>query len=298
MKANEYLAKVLELQNLDDDSAELKQLQEERAAVEKLLRKKFGSSPMIRYGGSRAKGTMILEAYDLDVICYFPRDDADAGGTLEDIYGHVRDALQKEYLVAARASALRIQSRDPIKYGTDLRIDVVPGRFTDDSKTDAFLYRASGEKCRLKTNIDVHIKHVKESGVRGAIRLMKLWRVRNALTTRHFPLELLTIELLKDHRSDTIDKQLQHLWEQLRDNVEDLSIEDPANPQGNDLSELLNDSIRSELSSVAGRTLKLIEDRGWEAVFGELEAASREVKVESLRRMVAGVQSPSKPWCA
>ena len=298
MKANEYLEKVLESQNLDDDSAELKQLQDERAAVEKLLRKEFGSSPTIRYGGSRAKGTLILEAYDLDIISYFPRDDADAGGTLEDIYNNVRNALQKQYAVEAKASALRVRSKDPAKYGTDLRIDVVPGRFTDDSKGDAFLYRASGEKRRLKTNLDVHIKHVKDSGVIDAIRLMKLWRVRNALTIRHFALELLTIELLKGRNTHSLEKQLQHIWEELRDNVQDVSIEDPANPQGNDLSELLDDSIRAEISSLAGKTMKLIEERGWEAVFGELAGASREIKVESLRRMAAGVQTPSKPWCA
>ena len=55
--------------SLADDSEELKTLQERRAEVEKVLRDHFEDcSPTIRYGGSKAKGTMIKEAYDLDII--------------------------------------------------------------------------------------------------------------------------------------------------------------------------------------------------------------------------------------
>jgi len=297
MTTNDYLAKVLVSQTLGEESDELKALQERRADVEKLLRQHFEkSSPTIRYGGSKAKGTMIRESYDLDVICYFPHDDTGAGETLEDIYNNARKALEGKYLVAPKASALRLKDPNPSNRAADFRIDVVPGRFTDTSKGDAFLYRSSGEKKRLKTNLDVHIKHVKESGVTDAIRLLKLWKVRNVLSIKNFVLELVAIKLLKARAASGLATQLEHVWKEFRDSAEKVSVEDPANPTGNDLSELLNDGVRSELTTVSRRTLKLIEESGWEAVFGSVDEKSKDDKREGLRRAAAAVITPTKPW--
>jgi hypothetical protein len=299
MNTNEYLQTVLKSQTLSQDSEELKNLQEQRAKVEELLREHFKkSSPTIRYGGSKAKGTMIRESYDLDIISYFPHDDTSAGETLEDIYNNVSEALSSKYVVESKPSALRLKDRDPKNYGVDFHIDVVPGRYTDDSKTDVFLYRASGEKKRLKTNLDIHIKHVKESGVTEVIRLLKLWKIRNGLRVKIFALELFTIDLLKGKKSASLDNQLKHVWVKLRDEVEDISIEDPANPMGNDVSDLLATPIRSELSSVADNTLKGIENSGWEIVFGPVDEEDRNggKKIEILRGAAASVTNPTKPW--
>jgi len=63
MSTNEYLQKVLKSQKLEND--ELEALKKNRGEVEKVLRDKFGSGPTIRYGGSKAKGTMIRDSYDL-----------------------------------------------------------------------------------------------------------------------------------------------------------------------------------------------------------------------------------------
>ena len=182
MNENEYLAAILKQQTFAPDSQELNALQEHRGKVERLLCDYFkASSPTIRYGGSKAKGTMIKEAYDLDMTCYFGHDDTRAGQTLEDIYGNTRKALESDYWVEPKPSALRLKDHDPQKFKVDFHIDVVPGRYTDDTKTDTFLYQSSGEKKRLKTNLDVHIEHVRDSGVTEAIRLLKLWRVRNGI---------------------------------------------------------------------------------------------------------------------
>lgn len=296
MDKNEYLQKVLKSQTLASDSEELKTLQKHRADVEELLREHFNkSSPTIRYGGSKAKGTMIREAYDLDVISYFLHNDTDAGETLEDIYKNVSKALSSKYFIEPKPSALRIKDKDPKTYGVDFHIDVVPGRYTDDSKTDVFLYRASGEKKRLKTNLEVHINHVKNSGVIDAIRLLKLWRIRNGLTVKHFALELFTIDLLKKKKLAQLSDQLEHVWKELRDNVDAISIEDPANPTGNDLSDLLNSGVRSELSSVARSTLDIIQNSGWETVFGPVEE-DKGNKAAKLQRAAAAVITPTKPW--
>lgn len=269
MSDNKYLEDILESQTLDSNGQEMKDLRSHRTDVDNLLRKKFEKCPpTIRHGGSKAKGTMIKEAYDLDITCYFDRDEEDAGDTLQKIYENVETALADDYLITRKPSALRLKSRDISQWSTDFHIDVVPGRFIDEKNEDVFLYRSSGEKGRQKTNLDVHIEHVKGSGVTNAIRLMKLWRARNFLSVRHFVLELLTIELLKSKKLVEISEQLKHVWKELRDNVDNITIEDPANPTGNDLSELFNQTVRYELSSNAKRTLELIERSGWEPVFG------------------------------
>ena len=269
MTNNEYLNEILESQTLDDDGDELKLLRRRRNDVDKLLRKKYGSSPSIRYGGSKAKGTMIKDSYDLDVICYFDNDDTTAGETLQEIYDSVAETCEDDYYVERKPSAVRLKCKDSDDI-EDYHIDVVPGRFVDDSRDDVFLYRHSAEKGRQKTNLDVHIDHVKDSGVVSSIRLNKFWRVRNEMSVRNFILELLTIELLKDKKNKSLTDQLTHVWTELRDNIDDITIEDPANPTGNDLSELFNSTIKFELSEAAKTALENVEKDDWKAIFGEV----------------------------
>jgi hypothetical protein len=298
MTTNEYLRKVLTDQTLEEHGSALKALQERREEVEKLLRKRFSDcTPAIRYGGSKAKGTMIKELYDLDLICYFPHDDTEAGETLEDIFNNVKAVLKEKYVVEAKTSALRLKDADPLTHGADFHVDVVPGRFTDDTKSDAFLYQSGSEKTRLKTNIDVHIEHVRDSGVRDAIRLVKLWKVLNGIVFKTFVLELAVIKLLKDKKSASLEEQLKHVWTQFRDCIDDLTVEDPANPEGNDLSSVL-DAARATLESVARRTLETIESTGWKSVFGEVTEDSNVGKSARLRRVAAAVAMPTRPWAS
>jgi len=296
MTPNEYLKKILDEQTLKNDSDELKRLREKRDEVETLLRKGFSeSSPTIRYGGSKAKGTLNKTAYDVDVICYFENDDKAAGESLADIYENVRQALAKDYILITKTSALRLQSRSY----EDVHVDVVPGRFVDDKKEDAFLHRSTGDKQRLKTNLQVHIDHVRDSGVTDAIRLLKLLRCRNNLAIRHFALELLTIELLDGKHDDELSEQLKHAWTTMRDDLDSVQIEDPANPNGNDLSELLNSGVRAELQSAASVALDAVERDDWESIFGKLEEekTSDDAKARGLRSAAASVQMPTRPWC-
>ncbi len=291
MTNDEYLKAILAAQVLTDESEELKTLQQRREEVEGCLRDHFGDSPAIRYGGSKAKGTMIRESFDLDLTCYFPHDNDDAGGTLEDIFNNVKDALSKNYVVVPKTQALRIKGADE----DDFHIDVVPGRFIDDDgNDDVFLYRSGDEKKRLKTNLEVHISHVRDSGVRDAIKLLKLWKVRNGIDVRSFVLELVTIDLLKEWKKKALEDQLRHVFEELRDNADDITIEDPANPGGNDLSDVFDALTRSALTTAAERALTLIGTTSWDALFGELAKADK--KLSSLLGAAARVTVPTRPW--
>jgi hypothetical protein len=296
MDANDYLNRVLSAQNLGEDSTELKELQTRRAEVEKLLCASFGSQPIIRYGGSKAKGTLIKEYFDLDIVCYLPSDSDAAGKTLAEIYENVRNCLAKEYYVEPKTSALRLKGKSTADYMRDFHIDVVPGRFIDESKTDCFIYQKSAEKCRLKTNLDVHVAQVKDSGVVDAIRLLKLWKVRKGLGVKQFVFELLLIDLLKGMKSKPISDQLLHVWRTISEQTDPIHVEDPANPSGNDLTDVMA-SVWPVLRAAATDTLNTIRWSGWEAVFGQVAAATSFTIAEKAQRAAASVNTPNRPWC-
>jgi hypothetical protein len=299
MNANEYLRKILEKQTFRDDDPELENLRKHRREIEDLLRSCFSKSGLsIRWGGSMAKGTMIREAYDGDMTCYFPHDETETGGTLEEIYESVAGVLAKKYQVERKTSALRVKdlsTKGSKGFAQDLHIDIVPGRFTSDDGDDVFLHRTTGDKDRLKTNLQVHIDHIRDSGVQPAIRLMKLWNVRNGIGAKTFVLELLVVKLLKERKTETLARQLKYVWTELRDHADSLTVEDPANPTGNDLKPLLDD-VRHRLSSVAATTLSLIESRGWEAVFGPPDSDDEGGRQAALKAAAVHVANPTKPW--
>jgi len=294
MKPDAYLKKILEQQTFENDDQELEDLRKHRKDIDKLLRAHFSkSTTSIRWAGSMAKGTMIRESYDGDMTCYFPHDETEAGTTLAEIFENTEKGLLKSYNVERKASALRVRDRE--SWTTDLHIDVVPGRFTTDEDTDVFLHRTTGDKERLKTNLQTHIDHIRQSGLQDAIRLLKLWKTQNGIdTAKTFVLELLVVKLLEDKTSSTISEQIEHVLTEFRDSPNDLSVEDPAN-SNNDLKPIL-DQCRSMLSTAATNTLWQIENSGWESVFGELEEESDDVKVAGLTSAAVHVGSRTKPW--
>lgn len=295
MTNQEYLESVLRAQTPGANGLELTALRGHREDVETILRESFADvSPSIRYGGSYAKGTMNLETYDLDLTCYFRRDDSEAGDTLQQIYENVERVLAASYRIERKPSAVRLHD---CEVGTDFHIDVVPGRFVDDAADEVFLYQSSGEKGRLKTNLDLHINHVKQSGVIPAIRLLKLWAARHQVGVKTFALELLAIDILARKKTASLSDQLTHVFEQFRDHSEELSIEDPANPVGNDLSELLSATVRFMLASTATQTLQQIAACGWEAVFGGTEESTNAKKLAALQQMAAAATVRSQPHC-
>ena len=295
MTIAEYLSRLLASQTLSDDSAEMKELQQHRADVENVLRSAFkDASPTIRYGGSKAKGTLISESYDLDIVCYFPSGATGAGDTLKDIFENVRKALAEGYAVDPKTSAIRLHSKDVA--WSDFHIDVVPGRFTDDTKGDCYLFQSGAEKGRLKTNLDTHIAHIRDAGVTPALRLLKLWRVRNGLSIKNFVWELLCIELLDEVKGKPLADQIEHVLQSIVDAKQAITVEDPANPQGNDVMPFLK-SHWSQIQTAAQVTLRTLSNGGWEGVFGKIEVVAKVDRATRLIATAGAVREPTRPWC-
>jgi hypothetical protein len=302
MTLSEYLNNVLKSQSLADDSEELKQLRLHRRGVEAILRDAFPeSSPTIQYAGSMAKKTMNKDGYDLDIVCYFTHDDTAGGDNLKAIYDNVQSALATAYHTDPKTSAIRLRSKRNGDYLVDFHIDVVPGRFADETKTDCYIHQSGSEKSRLKTNIDVHVKHIRGSGLIPAIRLFKLWNVWNGIGLKTFVMELLVIELLKAHKDLSLEEQFKRVLRVFRDDVFSIHVEDPANPSGNDLSAALDDAKRLHMQAVAASSLSYIENGMWTSLFGEVEPPSD--KAAALTSLVSSINSSrggsgSKPWSA
>jgi Second Messenger Oligonucleotide or Dinucleotide Synthetase domain len=293
MTPDEYLDQVLGSQRLTQD--ELDELRRHRADVEKVLEDHFAeSSPTIQYAGSYKKETMIRASYDLDIACYFPHDDDDAGDGLSDIFDSAYGALAAHYDVEKKTSALRLREKGAVISRRDFRIDVVPGRFTDEANTDVFLHQNGGGKARLKTNLQTHVEHIRDSGVRDAIKLLKLWKYQRRVRIKTFVLELLVIKLLKGRKDADLSKQLAHIFTVLRDDVESLSVQDPAN-SNNDLKPLL-DEARGDISAWAATTMGYIDKDRWEDVFGKVPEKAAAASVTAAIAKAAALTAPVRPW--
>lgn len=292
MTGNEYLQQLLASQELKEGCDELVALDNERNEVDRIIKEAYPNSyPTFTHGGSRAKRTMIREDYDLDEVCYFANEDTAPGETLEDIYENIAKLLENTYSVRRKRSALRLSRK-----GKDVRVDVVPGRYTDSTRTDVFIHQNEGDKERLKTNLEVHIVYVRDSGCTDIIKLTKLWRTRNAIGIKTFPLELLVIEVLQLDGGGDCETRFRRVLSAFAEDIDDLYIEDPANPSGNDLSSALTDEIRDALAKVAKDTLEAVDDHGWEHVFGTLGAKMAGPRVQVLRSAAATAAVPTRPW--
>ncbi|MBS1702612.1 MAG: nucleotidyltransferase [Armatimonadetes bacterium] len=288
----EYLNKVLKAQDLTSD--EVNELNEKGDEVEKFLKEKLdGISHTIKRAGSLAKNTMIRDNYDLDIVVYIDSDEDGAGETLEAIFERILKDLGGSYSTWAKTSAIRLLNQDTASY---MHVDVVPGRFFNTDKHDAWLHRTTGDKSRLKTNLKVHIEAIRDSGLVPLIRLMKFWANRNGIKAPTFVLELLVVEHAESVKSKSLVDQVIHLFTEFRDNFDSLSVVDPANPTGNDLSEPL-DNIRQLLSFFAKSALLSIDNEDWSSVFGEVEQ-DQASQTNALKEVsIITRESTTKPWC-
>ncbi len=182
MNVENYLQSLIDQQDLND--FQINTLRNLRAEIESHLLQLQGR-PRFYYGGSYGKMTIIREKYDLDIVIYWPQT---TQYTIKGIYDGVGNQLKKKWNVNSKNVSWEI----PFQGG--FHIDVVPGRALDDSYKEANLYRVD-TGTTLKTSIKTHIDTVRNSGCRGAIRLMKLWRERkNVPFKKSFLLEMMTIE--------------------------------------------------------------------------------------------------------
>lgn len=252
MTGTEYLRKVLKSQNLTDE--EEKELTRCREDVELCLKGRFGTRASIRYAGSKAKGTVIRESYDLDIVCVFPEDETKS---LADLYKDTSECLAEEHTVQEKTSAIRVLSvGDNRNAARDFHIDVVPVRLFDDKTDDAFIYLSSADQCRMKTNIPLHVKYVRDSSLTEVIRLAKLWKVRHGLAMKTFVLEILAVECL-EKPGETLEANMIYFLSVCRDSLRSVRLLDPANTN-NVISDLMSNADKNAVAECAAQSIETL----------------------------------------
>lgn len=219
MTPHEYLCRVLASQDMRPE--DLRVIQQLREQVEARLRQKLGWAPRIYYGGSYGKGTMIREAFDLDLVVYYPHTET---ATLGQIYAKVYWALiNSGFTVKPKTVALRLP------YQSEFHVDVVPGRAQDITFRYATLYKNTSPPSTLQTSLKVHIDVVKSNGLAPIVRLLKLWRRRHNMQLPTFALEILAARALTGVRRDDYAKALSTVWGHMEQCLSSARLEDPAN---------------------------------------------------------------------
>lgn len=222
MTAQEYLEGLLAKQKLSD--GQKKYLKKVRQKIERVIRDEYNEYPIIYYGGSYKKHTMIRESFDLDIVIYFPHTEQ---CSLKEIYYSVhKTLLNAKYKVKRKTVALNIQMRK-----SGFHVDVVPGKAKDETYEYANLYK-NDEGSRKLTSLKKHIEIVQNSKCRPIIKLMKLWKIRNNLQDwRGFHLEMTVINALKKYRKKThYDASLLKVFNFIQQaEIDDLHVVDPAN---------------------------------------------------------------------
>ncbi|HEY0948120.1 MAG TPA: hypothetical protein VGE53_01325 [Candidatus Paceibacterota bacterium] len=297
MTPNEYLDDLLASQNLSDSQEEA--LQAHKKEVTEFLREEFGDDPVIKYAGSRGKGTMICDRYDLDIVCYFPSSDE---RSLKEIREDVASRLAEKYLLTHKASAERILDLKGSDAPGDFHIDVVPGRFITDTK-DVFIHLVNGDKQRMQTNLKVHIDYIVNSGCVPMIRLVKLWAYRNNLKIKTFVLELFVVEALSGYQSKgDLRKAFLKVMESFKDDFASMQLVDPANTN-NIVSQLVEDSDKRAISQAAEVVLERIKDsdevEDWQEAFvdtGETSKSVRTAAAASVAYTAGNTFTPNRPW--
>jgi len=198
--------------------------------------------------GSRAKGTSISIASDVDYLISLTSDcNANSGG-LKSIYDGLHNHLKGKYNPVKKQN---VSFR--IKIG-DLEVDITPARKQSGNTHDHWLYVSKLDTWK-QTNIQKHINDISGCGRLNEIKLLKIWRELNSLDFPSIYLEYLTISVLLGKSKDA-SKLADNFIFLLRELAKDTNnplysrIVDPAN-SNNILSELLTVTEKKTIISTA-----------------------------------------------
>lgn len=210
--------------------------------------------------GSRAKGTAISLASDVDFLVSLTSNCNKNSGGLKSIYESLFNKLKGEYSGAKKQNvSVRITLPGMSLLSDELEVDITPAQKQPGSTHNHSLW-VSKLSTWKQTNIQKHINDVSQSGRTNEIRLLKIWRELNHLDFPSIYLEYLLINnILKGKSSspDNIANNFLHILSELAkpNNNPLLSATiDPAN-SNNVLSDLLTKNEKEKIYSAAKNSL-------------------------------------------
>ncbi|MCH2229188.1 MAG: nucleotidyltransferase [Crocinitomicaceae bacterium] len=287
---------------------------EKREVVKDALAEKFKEQIVTRAinSGSYAKHDAINTKFDLDICQPFKRNAFD---TLEEMADAVFDFFNEEFedddLVAYATRKQRVSTGITFVIdGDEIQMDIVPGRelsaddYVDTHRLNLYVRPKLLEPASTtQTNIQKHIDLVKgKNAEREIIRLLKVWKTnKNNKKVKSFYVELITIKAF-EKCSDVptgIWEKLEMVLEYIRDNVQTIRLEDPAN-SNNVVSDTMTDSEKENLHWDVKQMLEMIESsddnlKSYFPVNDEFFEEEEDKTDAALDIARSGIVQ--KPWC-
>ena len=215
----------------------------------------------IKNSGSRAKGTAISLASDVDYLVSLTNNCHDNSGGLKAIYDSLYNKLKSNYQnVRKQNVSVRINLNG-------LEVDVTPGRKQSGNSNYHSLYVSKSDTWK-QTNVQKHIVDISQSGRTNEIKLLKIWRELNGLDFPSIYLEYLMIDIILLNKSTSINNLSDNISYTLTELAKDVGnplysrVVDPATTT-NILSELLNQSEKTKIIYAA----KVAIRSNWSEVF-------------------------------
>ncbi|SNC74958.1 hypothetical protein SAMN06265337_2633 [Hymenobacter gelipurpurascens] len=197
----------------------------------------------IKLSGSSAKNLVVQGQPDTDIFISI-KSSSDA--TLKTIYESLNSTLRSNGIIASkRTVALNINYNG-------LDIDLVPGKVQPGYKIWHSLYNSESDSW-LQTNIDEHIKIVKNSGRDQEIRAIKIWAKQNQLKFPSLYLESLVIDALYNRSKENLATNIFIVFKFLNENVELRRVVDPANTNNVLSSYMLTSREKQNIAKAAGK---------------------------------------------
>lgn len=267
----EYLQEVLDSLNMKHVDTLVQKYLKKRDKVKEGLDQKYADKKATSAinSGSRAKCDEINTKFDLDLCqpfkyCAFETLEAMA----DDVYNYFMNEYEDAELIKLEIRKQRVSiGLTFLIDGDKIKMDVVPGRELAEGQyaTDGNLnlhVRAKLDKpaTSTQTNIKKHIDHIKgRNEEREVIRLLKNWKTHHGKDVKSFFIELITIRAFENASSvpSGLWEKLKMTLEYIRDKVESIRLEDPAN-SNNVVSDTMNASEKKNLSDDMKRMLEQI----------------------------------------
>ena len=197
------------------------------------------------YSGSYAKGTGVAGTTDIDLFISVSEN---CPQTLKQLY---ESLLRHQSLAYCQPRAQNVSIGLTVQ---GAKVDLVPAK----RQAGYYNYHSLYERKRdswTQTNVQQHIKVVKESGRTSEIRAVKIWRKLNNLDFPSFYLELTILDALKWRSTGTPAANVLHTLTYLRDTFVGARVVDPSNTN-NVVSDDLSQSEKLAISNAAGNTLR------------------------------------------
>ena len=215
--------------------------------------------------GSRAKGTAISLASDIDYLVSLTSECNENSGGLKSIYDSLYSKLNSNY--QSNYQNVRKQNVSVRINLGGLEVDITPARKQIGNTNDHWLY-ISKLDTRKQTNIQRHITDVSGSGRTNEIKLLKIWRELNQLDFSSIYLEYLLINNVLLNKSKDMNNLADNFWYVLQELAKDSGnplfarVVDPAN-SNNILSDLLTVAEKNKIIAKAKIT---VGQQTWENV--------------------------------